>query len=174
VIDAKELVGWIRDVPDFPKPGIMFKDITPLMGDAAAFHAAVEHMSEGIAVWKPDRLVAIEARGFLFAAAIAYRLGVGLCPVRKPGKLPWRSVSVSYELEYGSDALHIHEDGVAAGQRVVIVDDLLATGGTAAAVGRLVGKVGAEVLGYSFLVELGFLKGRQNLGSRPVQSVISF
>ena len=170
----QELKRWVRDVPDFPKPGILFRDITPLLREPAAFRSAVELMAAAIPADKPDLLIGIEARGFMFAGALACHLGIGFAPVRKPGKLPWRSISETYDLEYGSDALHIHEDALTAGSRIVIVDDLLATGGTAAAVARLVEKLDGEVVGFSFLVELAFLKGRSMLGERSVHAVLSY
>ena len=162
-----DLRNKIRDIPDFPKPGILFKDITPLM-------EAVERMCEPVAKARPDLIVAIESRGFIFGAAVATRLGVGMVPVRKPGKLPYRTRRETYALEYGTDCLEIHEDAIAAGAGVVIVDDVLATGGTAAATGRLCELAGARVLGFSFLIELGFLGGRGRLGNYPVSAVLCY
>ena len=174
LLSAAELRAWVREVPDFPKPGIQFKDITPLLREPRAFRSAIEHMAEAIREMKPDLLVGVEARGFLFAAALGLRLRLGIAPVRKPGKLPWRSVSESYALEYGSDALHLHEDAIAAGSRVVIVDDVLATGGTAAAVSRLVRKLSGVVSGFSFFLELGNLGGRAKLPPIPVHSLLTY
>ncbi len=153
----------IRDVPDFPKPGIVFKDIAPLLQDATAWKLVTEAMAEAIAAWRPDVLVGIESRGFLFAAPIAYQLGTGLGLVRKPGKLPFNVLRQEYSLEYGTDAIEMHTDAVRRGQRVVVVDDVLATGGTAAACGDLVAQAGGDVVGYAFMIELGFLNGRAKL-----------
>jgi adenine phosphoribosyltransferase len=174
LLGIDELTARIRDVADFPKPGIIFKDLTPLLADAAALRSIRHHMAERVAAFKPDVIVAIESRGFIFASLIAPELGVGLVPVRKPGKLPWRRRRVEYALEYGTDALEIHEDALAAGQRVVIVDDLLATGGTAAATVRLCQMLAASVVGSAFAVELTFLDGRSRLTPVPVDAVIAF
>ena len=162
----------IRDVPDFPKPGIVFKDITPLLNEPQAFRSALDHMADVLRPLKPDVVVGIEARGFIFGAVLATELGVGFAPVRKPGKLPWRSVSESYDLEYGQDELHLHEDALSSGHRVAIVDDLLATGGTAGAVARLVERLGADIAGFSFLVELAELHGRKQLDGHFVHAVL--
>ncbi len=164
----------IRDVPDFPKPGIVFKDITPLLADPNAFKRAIDLMAQSLSDQKFDLLVGIESRGFIFAAALAYALGKGTVPVRKPGKLPAKTVQVSYELEYGTDSLDIHEDAIRSGQRVVIVDDVLATGGTARGAASLVEKVGGEVAVLSFFIELEFLKGRDKLGGYDIRSVLSY
>lgn len=169
----RDLRALLRDVPDFPKPGIVFKDITPALLDPRAFRHAVERLADEILSFRPEVLVAIEARGFLFASAIAYRLNVGLAPVRKPGKLPWRSVRERYDLEYGTDALEMHEDALTQGARAVVVDDVLATGGTAAAVGRLVERVGGQVAGFAFLAEIGALEGRRTLKGREVRILLS-
>ena len=163
----------IRDVPDFPKPGILFKDITPLIGDGAGFRLVTDMLAERVAAVKPDKLVGIESRGFIFGAALAERLGVGLAPVRKPGKLPWKAARETYSLEYGTDSLEMHEDAV-AGQRVVIIDDLLATGGTAAATARLVERQGGTVAAFAFVVELTFLGGRERLGNHEAISLIRY
>src|SRR5262249_54745156 len=152
-----ERAARIRDVPDFPKPGILFKDITPLLADGDAFRASIQHLADRAAALRPDAVVAIESRGFVFGAGVAAALGVGFVPVRKPGKLPWRARRVEYALEYGTDALEMHEDALAPGERAVIVDDLLATGGTAAAAARLAASAGAEVAGCLFVIELEFL-----------------
>ncbi|MFH1465961.1 MAG: adenine phosphoribosyltransferase [Pseudomonadota bacterium] len=164
----------IRDIPDFPKPGIVFKDITPLLADPAAFKEVLDRFVERYADRKLDRIVGIESRGFIFGAPLADRLNVGFVPVRKPGKLPYRTVSEEYSLEYGTDSIEIHADAVPAGGRVLIVDDLLATGGTAAAAASLVRKVGGEVEELAFVVELGFLNGREKLGGLPVFSLVNY
>jgi adenine phosphoribosyltransferase len=166
-----DLSAFIRDVPDFPAAGIVFKDITPLLADGRAFVEAVTLMSEGIAMVEPTTIVAIESRGFIFGAPIAARLGVGFVPVRKFGKLPWRTFTQSYDLEYGTDTLEIHEDAVGPGSRVVVVDDVLATGGTAAATVELISAAGASVEAVSVLLELEFLQGRSRLDV-PVQALI--
>ena len=167
------ITSFIRDVPDFPKPGILFKDITPLIGDGAAFRVVTDLLAERIAPLRPEKLVGIESRGFIFGAALAERLGIGLAPVRKPGKLPWKAVRETYSLEYGTDALEMHEDAV-AGLRCLVLDDLLATGGTAAATARLVERQGGTVAGFAFVIELGFLHGREKLGTREVLSLIHY
>ena len=164
----------VRDVPDFPKKGIVFKDITPVLAHPQAFREIVDALAERYRPRKLDKVVAIESRGFLFGAPLAYALGAGLVIVRKPGKLPWKSVREEYALEYGKDSLEMHVDAVAPGQRVLIVDDLLATGGTAEAVGRLVAKQGAEVAEWAFVVELDFLAGRKRLGPDKVFSLIHY
>lgn len=168
---VKEL---IRDVPDFPKKGIVFKDITPVLGDPEAFRQAVDALVERYHGRGIQKVVAIESRGFLFGGPLAYRLGAGLCIVRKPGKLPYKTVRETYALEYGTDALEMHVDGVAPGEKVLVVDDLLATGGTAEAVGKLVRRQGASVAGYAFVIELAFLKGRERLGADQVFSLIAY
>ena len=164
----------IRDVPDFPKKGIIFKDITPVLGDGAVYRRVVDEL---VTRWKPrgvDQVVGIESRGFIFAAPLAYALGAGLSIVRKPGKLPWETIRESYSLEYGQDALELHIDSVGPGERVLVVDDLLATGGTAEAVGRLVTRQGADLVGYAFVVELSFLHGSRRLGPGKVDSLVTF
>ena len=167
------LMERVRDVPDFPKPGILFKDVTPLIGHGPTFRAVTDLLAERAAPLRPTLLVGIESRGFIFGAALAERMGIGLAPVRKPGKLPWRKAREDYALEYGTDALEMHEDAV-EGQRCVIVDDLLATGGTAAATGRLVARQGGQVAGYVFVIELGFLGGRAKLGDHPAEALIRY
>ncbi len=162
----------IRDVPDFPKPGIMFRDITPLFRNPAAFRFALDGLTELLADQTFDSFAAVESRGFLFAAPLADRLGKELTILRKPGKLPADTVSESYALEYGEATLEVHRDGLRAGERVVVVDDLLATGGTAAAAARLIRRLDAEVVGHLFLIELAFLDGRQALGTDPVFSLV--
>jgi adenine phosphoribosyltransferase len=169
-----ELRRIIRDVPDFPKKGIIFKDITPVLADPQAFKKAIDAMAQSLASRDFDLLVGIESRGFIFAAALAYALGKGKVPVRKPGKLPSKTVQVSYELEYGTDRLEIHEDAIRAGQSVVIVDDVLATGGTARGVADLVEKVGGEVSSFSFFIELDFLQGRSRLEGYDIRSVLNY
>jgi len=172
--DTIDLTRFIRDVPDFPKPGIIFKDITPLLGDPAAFAAAVEAMAAPFAEEPIDYVVAVESRGFIFAAPLALKLGAGFTPVRKPGKLPFDTMAHSYDLEYGSDTLEIHIDGVKQGDRVLVVDDLLATGGTVLATLELLKRLGAEIVGCTFLVELAFLPGRAKIGDLRTHSVIVF
>ncbi|MBK8249303.1 MAG: adenine phosphoribosyltransferase [Gemmatimonadetes bacterium] len=170
---ADQLRSRIREIPDHPKPGILFKDITPLLGDPVAWRAACEAMSsvwDGLGI---THVVAVESRGFLFGGAIATRLGAGLVPVRKPGKLPFARSREEYELEYGTDALEMHVDAVGPESRVIVVDDVLATGGTAAATVRLVERHGATVVGCGFLIELSFLGGRAAVGKR-IESVIVY
>jgi adenine phosphoribosyltransferase len=171
---AAGLKAAIRDVPDFPKPGIVFKDITTLLLDPLLFRRALDLMTVLCGDLPVDKVVAIESRGFILGGALADRLGAGFVPVRKPGKLPWKSRSARYELEYGSDTLEMHEDAVGLFDRVLVVDDVIATGGTARAVGELAEALGASVSGFVFLVELGFLKGRERLGGRDVRSLIRF
>lgn len=169
-----ELAALIRNIPDFPKPGIQFKDITTLLKDPDGFMNTVEALAVRCSEHQPDVIVGIEARGFIFGAAVAFELGVGFVPVRKPGKLPGKTRSAIYELEYGTDKLEMHEDAIEPGQRVVIIDDLLATGGTVAAVASLVKNAGGEVAECVFVVELEFLKGREKLPGLPVFSLIQF
>ncbi len=164
----------IRDVPDFPREGILFKDITPVLGDPEAFERVVGGLHEALEGLDVTKVVGIESRGFIFGAAVARSLGAGFVPVRKPGKLPHRTRTVEYELEYGTDRLEIHEDAVGPDDRVVVVDDLLATGGTAEATGRLLRQLGAEVERYAFVIELSFLGGRARLGEEKVLSLIRY
>jgi adenine phosphoribosyltransferase len=164
----------IRDVPDFPKPGIVFKDITTLLRDPLLLRRALDLMTVLCGDLPVDKVVAIESRGFILGGALADRLGAGFVPVRKPGKLPWKARRAQYELEYGTDSLEMHEDAVAPSDRVVVVDDVIATGGTARAVGELAEGLGASVSGFVFLVELGFLKGRDRLVGRDVRSLVRF
>lgn len=171
--DADWLAARLRDVPDFPKPGIVFKDLTPLLADVEAFRHSVDALAERPEALGVSKVVGVEARGFIFASAIAYRLGAGLVPVRKPGKLPWHTASETYELEYGTDSLEIHEDAISAGDDVYVIDDVLATGGTAAATCRLVERLGGRVAGAGFVVELGFLDGRAKLPDYDVVSLIT-
>ena len=171
--DPSWLAGHLRDVPDFPSPGIVFKDLTPLLGDVDAFRYTVDAIADQAAGLTVDKVVGVEARGFIFAAAVAYRLGAGFVPVRKAGKLPWKTVTETYALEYGTDSLDIHEDAMAAGDTVYIVDDVLATGGTAAATCTLVERVGGRIAGLAFVVELGFLGGRAKLTDHDILSLIT-
>jgi adenine phosphoribosyltransferase len=168
------LESKIRDIPDFPKRGIVFKDIMPLLADAEALHETVEKLAEFAEPRKPDLILGAEARGFILGAALAYRLDCGFIPARKPGKLPWRTVSVKYALEYGFDALELHADAVKAGTRVIVHDDLLATGGTARAKVDLVEQLGGEVVGLAFVIELEFLNGRERLEGYDVFSLIQY
>ena len=169
-----ELKSLIRDIPDFPIPGILFRDITPLLKNGSAFHEAVDKFAECFADLRLDAVVGIEARGYMLGAPLAYKLNVGFVPVRKPGKLPGTKLSEEYALEYGTNSLEIHDDALAHGQRVAVVDDLLATGGTAAATGRLLQRLGAEVVGFAFLVELTGLNGRALLPDGIVTSFIQY
>lgn len=171
---AIDLKSLIRDVPDFPKPGILFKDITPLLSNSAAFKQTISQLAERYRNQKLDAIVAAEARGFIFAAPLALELGVGFTPIRKPGKLPFQTHTHEYDLEYGSDKLQIHVDGVGKGNRVLVVDDLLATGGTVEACCKLVERVGGEVVECCFLIELGFLEGRKKLSHRKIFSLLSY
>lgn len=169
-----ELASLIRDVPDFPIEGILFKDITTLIGDADAFREVIDWMVDQYADRNVDSVVAIEARGYIFGAPLAYQLRAGFVPIRKPGKLPAKIVSESYELEYGTNTLEIHEDGVEPGQRVLVIDDLLATGGSARAAVNLVEQLGGKIIGVAFLVELDFLHGREKLEGYDVKSLIHY
>ncbi|MGF1655386.1 MAG: adenine phosphoribosyltransferase [Verrucomicrobiales bacterium] len=164
----------IRDVPDFPKPGIVFKDITPLLAQPEAFQAAVDLIAEQCVAMKAQKVLGIDARGFLFGAAAAYKLGLGLIIARKKGKLPYKTEGVSYSLEYGEATIEMHVDSVEPGERVVLIDDLLATGGTARAALDLVERLGGQPVGALFVVELGFLNGRQVLGDTPVVSFLDY
>ena len=168
------LKAAIRDVPDFPKAGVVFKDITTLLRDPVLFRRSLDLMTALCGDLAPDKVVAIESRGFIIGGALADRLGAGFVPVRKPGRLPWKARRVSYELEYGQDELEMHEDAVRAGERVLVVDDVIATGGTARAVAELCEGFGATVIGLAFLVELTFLKGREKLVGRDVRSLIRY
>ena len=170
----KELEPFIRDIPDFPKPGIVFKDITPLLKDPGAFKRTMEILKDKAEALKPDLILSIESRGFLFGGALAYMIDKGQIVARKPGKLPYKADQVSYDLEYGSNTLELHVDAIEKDQRVLIVDDLLATGGTAAACGQLVRKQGGLVAGYSFVVELAFIGGRKKLDPDPVSSILVY
>jgi adenine phosphoribosyltransferase len=169
-----DLKSLIREVPDFPKPGINFYDITTLLKDPAGWRATIDALKSHYNGTPVDVVVGVEARGFFFAPAIAYVLGAGFVPVRKPGKLPAETESVEYALEYGTDRLQMHKDAIQPGQRVLIIDDVLATGGTAAAVAQLVDRLGGNVVGLGFLVELDFLNGRSKLAGRDVFSLLHY
>jgi adenine phosphoribosyltransferase len=164
----------IREVPDFPKPGILFRDITPLLGHTEAFKAAIDLMSAAVLDLRVDTVVAIESRGFLFGAPLAIALGAALVPVRKPGKLPFHKRRVEYSLEYGTDALEMHHDAIRPGSRTLIVDDVIATGGTAAAAVELVRQAGGDPVGHAFFIELAFLEGRKKLAPLEVRTVLTY
>ena len=164
----------VRDIPDFPKPGILFRDLTPLMGHGPSLRACIQLLSELVAAHRPDVVVAVESRGFIFGAPVAAALGLGFAPVRKPGKLPFRTNQQTYDLEYGTDSLEMHADAVRPGSRVVIIDDLLATGGTAAATAALVREQEGNVIAFAFVVELTALGGRDRLGDAAIDTLISY
>jgi adenine phosphoribosyltransferase len=168
------LAAAVRNVPDFPKPGIQFKDITPVLGDASLFAASIDLLTAPFQPGQIETVVGIEARGFIFAAAAALKLGCGFAPVRKKGKLPWQTLEASYDLEYGSNTIAIHTDAVRPGARVWLIDDVLATGGTAAAAAALLQKAGANLIEVAFVIELGFLHGRAKLQNLPVRSLLTF
>ena len=168
------LRGAVRDVPDFPKPGIVFKDITPILADPALFRLSIQHLVQQCAGKQITRVAGIDARGFLFGATVAHELGVGFAPIRKKGKLPYHTVSHAYALEYGEAEIEIHTDSFSAGERVTLIDDLLATGGTARAAINLIEGVGAVVVQAQFLIELGFLNGRAALAPTPVLSLLAY
>jgi adenine phosphoribosyltransferase len=172
--DADWLKGRIRDVPDFPSPGIMFRDLTPLLADPEALRFAIDALADAFGGRRIDKVVGVEARGFIVAAPVAYRLGAGFVPVRKPGKLPWRTESEQYALEYGVDSLEMHGDALAAGEEVLVVDDVIATGGTARATARLVERAGATVTGLAFLIELTYLAGREKLEGYDIVSLVAY
>lgn len=172
--EQNNLYEYIRDIPDFPKKRIIFKDITPLLKDKYAFKKAIDALAEKFKAEKIDVVVGIEARGFILGAAVAYALGVGFIPIRKQGKLPHTTQSITYELEYGSDVLEIHEDALAPNSRVLVVDDLLATGGTVKAVVELLRKQRAVIVSTAFLMELDFLKGREKINTIPVYSLMHY
>ena len=171
---AVDLSSKIRDVPDFPKPGVVFKDIMPLLADPAALAETVERLAEWSEPRKPDLVLGAEARGYITGGALACRLGCGFVPARKPGKLPWHTVAVKYALEYGFDQLEVHADSIAAGKRVLVHDDVLATGGTAKATAELVEQLGGVVVGLPFIIELAFLDGREKLTEYDVFSLIEY
>jgi len=168
------LKAKIRDVPDFPEQGIVFKDMMPLLADPATLHEAVDLLAEWIEPRKPDLILGAEARGFILGASLAYKLECGFVAARRPGKLPWKTVSASYALEYGENTLELHADAIANGARVLVHDDVLATGGTAAAICDLAEQLGGEIVGVAFLIELAFLEGRKHLGSYDVHSLITY
>jgi adenine phosphoribosyltransferase len=164
----------IRDVPDFPRPGVVFKDITPILSDPGLFRQVIDALAERWRGERIEKIVGIESRGFIFAAPLAYALGTGLTIVRKPGKLPWRTIREAYALEYGEAVLELHEDAFRPGERVLVIDDVLATGGTAEAAGRLVARQRAELAGYAFVVDLSFLGGAARLGASRVHSLLHY
>src|SRR4051794_8469959 len=172
--DAGWLKEHIRDIPDFPKEGVVFRDITPLLSDVAAFRATIDGIADAFADVQVVKVLGVEARGFITAAPLAYRRGAGFVPVRKAGKLPWEIEREEYALEYGSDLLEVHRDAVHPGERVLIVDDVIATGGTAAATARLVERLGGDVVGLTFLLELVALGGRAQLEGRSVHAVLKY
>ena len=171
---VEELKARIRDVPDFPEPGIVFKDIMPLLADPSCFREAVELLAEWAEPRRPDVILGAEARGFILGAALAYKLDCGFVAARRPGKLPWKTVSASYALEYGENALELHADAITSGARVLVHDDLLATGGTAAAICDLAEQVGGKIVGVAFVIELSFLEGRKHLERYDVHSLITY
>jgi adenine phosphoribosyltransferase len=173
-MDGAWLKEYVRDVPDYPKPGIVFKDITPLLGDGAAFARSVRDLAAPFSDRTVDKVLGIEARGFAFAAPVACARSAGFVPVRKAGKLPWEIEREEYELEYGTDLLEVHRDAFVPGEKVLIVDDVLATGGTASAVVRLVERLGADVVGLAFVIELAFLHGRNKLSGHDVHVVTAY
>ncbi len=169
-----DLKSRIRDIPDFPKPGIVFKDITTLLQDFDAFQLSINMLAKQHQNNKIDKVAGIEARGFIFGAAVAYAMNTGFIIIRKPGKLPYQTVKQTYELEYGSDEIEIHEDAIKSGERILLVDDLLATGGTMAAAAELIRKIGGEIVGISFVIELTFLHGREKLEDYNIHSLIKY
>lgn len=172
--DAAWLKEHVREIPDFPRPGVSFKDITPLLGDARAFGFTIDALCEPFLGRQVDKVLGIEARGFIVASAVAYRFGAGFVPVRKAGKLPWEIEQQEYALEYGNDLLEIHRDALEPGEKALIVDDVLATGGTAAAAAQLVERLRGEVLGIAVILELGFLGGRDRLPDREIVSLVRY
>jgi adenine phosphoribosyltransferase len=171
---ALDLRDRVRDVPDFPKPGIVFKDLMPLVADAEYFRETINRLEQLAKPRRPDIILGAEARGFIFGGALADRLGCGFVPARKPGKLPWETVEATYDLEYGTDSLQVHADAIGKGARVIVHDDVLATGGTAKAKTELVEQLGGEVVSLLFVVELGFLNGRARLAGYDVESLIQY
>jgi adenine phosphoribosyltransferase len=171
---ALDLRDRVRDVPDFPKPGIVFKDLMPLVADPVYFRETIDRLEELAKPRRPDIILGAEARGFIFGGALADRIGCGFVPARKPGKLPWKTVEATYDLEYGQDRLQIHADAIGAGTRVIVHDDVLATGGTAKAKTELVEQLGGEVVGLLFVVELAFLNGRDKLAGYDVDALITY
>jgi adenine phosphoribosyltransferase len=173
-VSAESLAAKIRDVPDFPKPGIVFKDIMPLLADPASLRETIDLLAEWARPRRPDVILGAEARGFIFGGALAYALGCGFVAARKPGKLPWETVEAHFELEYGVDTLQVHADALGPGQRVIVLDDVLATGGTANAKVELVERLGGEVVGALFVIELAFLDGRAKLDGYDVHALIAY
>jgi adenine phosphoribosyltransferase len=169
-----DLKASIRDIPDFPKPGILFRDITTLLNDGEALQATIDRLATECAPLNPQYILGMESRGFIFGTALAYRLGLGFVPIRKPGKLPAAVHSVEYTLEYGNDRLEVHQDAIPAGSRVLIVDDLIATGGTAAAAATLVDRLNCDLVGFAFVIELTGLNGRQHLPQVPIVSLVEY
>jgi adenine phosphoribosyltransferase len=173
--DASELLrSRVRDIPDFPKPGIVFKDITPLLADPVALSSVIDEIVVGLGRGTIDKVVGIEARGFIVAAPVAYHMAAGFVPIRKHGKLPWKTQGENYQLEYGEETIEIHADAIEPGERIAIVDDVLATGGTAAAAARLVERLGGSVVSMAFLIELAFLKGREKLEGYDIVSLLQY
>jgi adenine phosphoribosyltransferase len=169
-----DLASYIRDVPDFPSDGIVFKDVMPLLADAAAFRETIDRLAAWAGPRSPDIILGAEARGFIFGGALAYALGCGFVTARKPGKLPWQTIEARYELEYGTDALEVHVDAIDAGARVIVLDDVLATGGTARAKIELVERLGGVVVGALFVIELSFLHGRDRIAGTDVHALIDY
>jgi len=169
-----DLTTFIRDVPDFPSEGILFKDVMPLLADPVAFRESIDRLAAWAGPRTPDVILGAEARGFIFGGALAYALGCGFVAARKPGKLPWQTVEASYDLEYGTDALHVHVDAIAPGARVIVLDDVLATGGTARAKIDIVNQLGGQVVGALFLIELSFLHGRDRIAGTDVHALIDY
>jgi adenine phosphoribosyltransferase len=173
-VSSLDLQAKIRDVPDFPTKGIVFKDVMPLIADPAAFRESIDRLAAWAGPRTPDVILGAEARGFIFGGALAYALGCGFVPARKPGKLPWRTIEAAYDLEYGTDVLQIHADALGSGSRVIVLDDVLATGGTAKAKIELVEQLGGTVVGALFVIELGFLHGRDRLDGYDVHALIEY
>jgi adenine phosphoribosyltransferase len=171
---SDRIANAVRDVPDFPKPGILFKDITPLLADGALFHESIDLFLEACKPLRPDKIVGIDARGFMFGSAVAYELGAGFVPIRKKGKLPFETKEASYTLEYGEATVQMHIDAIVPGERIVLVDDLLATGGTSAAAAKLITQAGGNLVEIQFMIELAFLKGRRHLEPVPVRSFLTY
>ncbi len=171
---SEQLRASVRDIPDFPKEGILFKDITPVLANGKLFHECISLLCETAQGQQVDKVVGIDARGFIFAAAVADRLGCGFVPVRKAGKLPWKTRGLAYSLEYGENVIELHEDAVFPGENILLVDDLLATGGTAAAAAELINSLGANLIGASFFIELTALQGREKMPPCPIHAILSY
>jgi adenine phosphoribosyltransferase len=169
-----DFAKYVREIPDWPKKGILFYDISTLLGNAQVFSATIDALAAHYAGKKIDVVVSVEARGFIFGGALAYKLGAAFVPARKPGKLPWQKIRAEYALEYGTDAIEMHKDAIVTGQRVLIFDDVLATGGTVAATADLVGRLGGQIVGAAFLIDLTFLKGREKLAGQKVFALIKY